>query len=225
MYFIFHQCWYLDTADNAANYYSTKNDLWLNYNPLTFQVFELTDARLSSLHTAGTVYKNLECCSLERKKIKSLKWGNTIILCYLSPCEEHLVCMCVRGAWVCVCLPLWGQSRYTPEPCRVSATRSSLLSDRIKPLREQTWLFLIGHRLYRFCSGENLFGPSLTHLSPWCEWYLGGGLKSVKRALSQCTLVRSLSFEQTSLQGADVRVVKIKASEAADSQVALKCSL
>lgn len=113
MYFIFHQCWCLDTADNAANYYSTKNDLWLNYNPLTSQVFELTDARLSSLHTAGTVYKNRECCSLERKKIKSLKWGNTIILCYLSPCEEHLVCMCVRGAWMCVCVCLYEANRGT----------------------------------------------------------------------------------------------------------------
>lgn len=41
-------------------------------------------------------------CSLKQEKIKSLSWQNTIILCYLSPREEHLFYVCV-----CVCACMW----------------------------------------------------------------------------------------------------------------------
>lgn len=143
----------------------------------------------------------------------SLWRASSVCVCV---CECVWACTCMVHA--CVCLPVWGQSRYTPETPRVSATWSSLLSDRIKPLREQTWLFLIGHWLYRFCSGENLFGPSLTHLSPWCEWYLGG-LKSVKRALFSVHTCPFFIF------WTDISPGGWRQSSKINSQVALKCSL
>lgn len=106
IYFLFHQCWYLDTADSAANYYSTKNDPCVcNYNPLTFQVF----------HPPCT--QQVQCTKIwSAAALNKRRWshssGGNIILCYLSPCEEHLVCMCMcvrvcagvrlHGAWVCV---------------------------------------------------------------------------------------------------------------------------
>lgn len=84
------------------------------------------------------------------------------------------MCVCTCMVYGCVCVSAGDQSQSALQSPWVSASCSSLLPDRIEPLGERTCFFLIGHQLQRFCSAQNLSGPSLTLLSPRGEWYLGG---------------------------------------------------